>query len=104
MAYPKRDWSGRSRQDGGTAHEAGAGRQRRQAAPSWAASPSAAAQRPAVAAHGCGSSPPLDQEPGTLAPIRLLHTKGKKRQNFLASRIPQSFNQFRRFLCRKYGD
>lgn len=79
VAYPKMDWSGRSRQDGGTAHEVGAWRQRRQPGPSWAASPSAVARPPAAwaaaAAGAGGCSPPLDQEPGTLAPIRLLHIK-----------------------------
>ena len=54
--YPKTDWSGRSRRDGGTAHGAGGWRRRRRPAPSWA---SWAAARPPEAA-AAGSSPPLD--------------------------------------------
>lgn len=56
---PRKDSSGHSKQDGGTARAAGAWRRRRQAGSSWAASPSAAARPRAVAA--AGSSHPFQQ-------------------------------------------
>jgi len=58
--YPKTDWSGRSRRDGGTAREVGGWRRRRRPAPSWASASWTAERPPAAAA--AGSSPPLDQQ------------------------------------------
>jgi len=78
--YPKTDWSGRSRRDGGTAHGAGGWRRRRRPAPSWA---SWAAARPPEAA-AAGSSPPLDQQRHANAQLRPDSCNTRKRNRIIS--------------------